>query len=331
MMKQILLELIEHRPLNKDRSRQALIDLATGKYNPSQVSAFMTVYMMRPITLDELQGFRDAMLELCVTAKFDQPVMDVCGTGGDGKNTFNISTLSSFVVAAAGQPVAKHGNYGVSSVSGSSNVLEYLGFRFTNDQPFLERSMEKTNMAFMHAPLFHPAMKGVAPVRKELGVKTFFNMLGPMVNPAFPPRQMVGVFSLELARQYGYLYQLTGKDYAIVHDIGGYDEISLTGPFKVFSNAGEHVLEPADLGFDELLPEQLHGGTTIKESAMMFMNILEGKGTVAQNNVIIANAGLALYTAGRTAGISDAMAMAREALQSGMAFKTFRNVLTLSA
>jgi anthranilate phosphoribosyltransferase len=330
MMKQILHELTEHKSLNKDRSRQALIDLATGKFNPSQMSAFMTVYMMRPITLDELQGFRDAMLELCVVTRFDQPVMDVCGTGGDSKSTFNISTLSSFVVAAAGQPVAKHGNYGVSSVSGSSNVLEYFGLRFTNDRSVLERSLEKTNMAFMHAPLFHPAMKSVAPVRKELGVKTFFNMLGPMVNPAFPSRQMVGVFSLELARQYGYLYQQTKKDYAIVHDIAGYDEISLTGPFKIYSNEGERVLEPADLGFEELLPEQLSGGGSVKESAVMFMNILKGIGTVAQNNVVIANAGLALYTANRAAGMDAAIAKAREALESGRASETFERVLTLS-
>lgn len=331
MMKQLLHELIEHRSLNKDRSRQALIDLATGKFNPSQMSAFMTVYLMRPITLEELQGFRDAMLDLCVETKFDQPVMDVCGTGGDSKNTFNISTLSSFVVAAAGQPVAKHGNYGVSSVSGSSNVLEYFGFRFTNDRSVLERCLERANMAFMHAPLFHPAMKSVAPVRKELGVKTFFNMLGPMVNPAFPTRQMVGVFSLELARQYGYLYQQTNKDYSVVHDLGGYDEISLTGPFKVFSNEGERIYEPADLGFDELLPEELLGGDSVRESAMMFMNILEGRGTAAQNNVVIANAGLALYTADRRAGLADSLAKAREALDSGAACETFKKVINLSA
>ncbi len=184
-----------------------LVDLASGKFNPSQTSAFMTVYMMRGITVDELAGFRDAMLELCIPVKFDEPVMDLCGTGGDAKNTFNISTLSSFVVAAAGQPVAKHGNYGVSSLSGSSNILEYFGYKFTNDKDELKRSLDRANICFMHAPLFHPAMKNVAPIRKELGVKTFFNMLGPMVNPASPKRQLVGVFNLELARQYDYLYQ----------------------------------------------------------------------------------------------------------------------------
>ena len=293
-MKQILNELIEHRSLSKQTAREVLLDLATGKYNQSQMSAFMTVYMMRAITIEELEGFRDAMLELCVPVWFDQPVMDVCGTGGDGKNTFNISTLSSFVVAAAGQPVAKHGNYGVSSVSGSSNVLEYFGYKFTSERSELESALERANICFMHAPLFHPAMKNVAPIRKELGVKTFFNMLGPMVNPSFPTRQLVGVFSLELARQYGYLYQKTNKDFVILHDIQGYDEISLTGPFKVFSNEGEILYEPSDLGLPEGDAHGIRGGSTVEESASIFLNILEGNGTEDQKNVVIANAGMAL-------------------------------------
>src|SRR3954467_5302161 len=225
-MKAILNELIEHRSLTKETARQVLVELASGKYNPSQTTAFMTVYMMRSITVDELEGFRDAMLELCIRADFDQPVMDVCGTGGDGKNTFNISTLSSFVVAAAGQPVAKHGNYGVSSVSGSSNILEHFGYKFTNDIDTLKRNLDEVNICFMHAPLFHPAMKNVGPIRKELGVKTFFNMLGPIVNPSFPHKQMVGVYSLDLARLYAYLYQNTGKRFVILHSLDGYDEIS---------------------------------------------------------------------------------------------------------
>src|SRR5690348_9339294 len=252
-MKEILNELIDHRSLTKESAKKVLVDLASGKYNPSQTTAFMTVYMMRSITVDELQGFRDAMLELCVPAKFDQPVMDVCGTGGDGMNTFNISTLSSFVVAAAGQPVAKHGNYGVSSACGSSNLLEFFGYKFTNDLDKLRRSLDRANICFMHAPLFHPAMRNVAPIRKELGVKTFFNMIGPMANPALPTRQLVGVFSLELARQYGYLYQNTDKRFLILHSLDGYDEVSLTGPFKYFFNGGEKMLEPADLGQPRLV------------------------------------------------------------------------------
>jgi anthranilate phosphoribosyltransferase len=326
-MKHILNELIDHRSLTKDTARQVLVDLTSGKYNQSQTTAFMTVYMMRSITVDELQGFRDAMLELCLPAKFDQPVMDVCGTGGDGKNTFNISTLSSFVVAAAGQPVAKHGNYGVSSACGSSNLLEHFGYKFTNDIDQLKRTLDRANICFMHAPLFHPAMKNVAPIRKELGVKTFFNMLGPMVNPAFPKRQLVGVFSLELARQYGYLYQNTDKDFVILHSIDGYDEVSLTCPVKYFSNKGERLATPADLGLPQLKYEDLRGGDTVEESAKVFMRVLEGQGTVAQNSAVIANAGMALFAGHQNEGIPAAMAKARESLESGKALKAFKGLL----
>ena len=326
-MKRILTDLIGHQSLDKETAHQVLIDLTSGKYNPSQISAFMTVYMMRGITVDELAGFRDAMLELCISTKFDEPVMDLCGTGGDTKNTFNISTLSSFVVAAAGQPVAKHGNYGVSSLSGSSNILEYFGYKFTNDKDELKRSIDRANICFMHAPLFHPAMKNVAPIRKELGVKTFFNMLGPMVNPAFPTRQLVGVFSLELARQYGYLYQQTNKDFVILHSIAGYDEISLTSSFKYFNNAGEALLEPEDLNLPRLSAQDLSGGNTMDESAKIFMDVLEGKGTAAQNAVIIANAGMALFCGDQKSGIQPALAKAKEALESGRALAAFKKLL----
>lgn len=326
-MKEILNELIEHRSLKKETARQVLVDLATGKFNTSQTTAFMTVYMMRSVTVDELQGFRDAMLELCIPARFDQPVMDVCGTGGDGKNTFNISTLSSFVVAAAGQPVAKHGNYGVSSACGSSNVLEYFGYKFTNNIDELKRSLDRSNICFMHAPLFHPAMKNVAPIRKELGVKTFFNMLGPMVNPAFPKRQLVGVFSLELARMYGYLYQNTDKDFVILHSIDGYDEISLTSPFKYFFNKGERLATPGDLGLHQLTYEDLKGGNNVEESASVFMTVLEGKGTPAQNAAVIANAGMALFAGHQQEGLASALDRAKEALLSGKALKAFKNLI----
>jgi len=326
-MKEILSELIEHRSLSKETAKKVLVDLASAKYNPSQMSAFMTVYMMRGITIDELQGFRDAMLELCIPVRFDEPVMDVCGTGGDGKNTFNISTLSSFVVAAAGQPVSKHGNVGVSSICGSSNLLQHFGYEFTNNTDELRRCLDRANIFFMHAPLFHPAMKNVGPIRKELGVKTFFNMLGPMVNPAFPPRQLVGVFSLELARQYGYLYQNTQKDFVILHDLQGYDEISLTGPFKMYTNSGEKIVEPSDLGLQQVEAIELKGGDTVEDSAKIFINILEGKGTAAQNAVVIANAGMALYAGHQQEGIRSAIEKARESLTSGKALATFKELL----
>jgi len=326
-MKSILSELIEHRSLTKETAREVLVDLATGKFNPSQTTAFMTVYMMRGITVDELQGFRDAMLELCIRAEFDQPVMDVCGTGGDGKNTFNLSTLSSFVVAAAGQPVAKHGNYGVSSACGSSNVLEHFGYKFTNNIDELKRSLDRANICFMHAPLFHPAMKNVAPIRKELGVKTFFNMLGPMVNPSFPKRQLVGVFNLELARQYGYLYQNTDKDFLILHSLDGYDEVSLTGPVKYFNNEGEKVVEPEDMNLPRLNAKEIRGGESVEESARIFINVLEGQGTKAQNDAVVANAAMALFAVNRKAGILVAVDTAREMLQSGKALQSFKALL----
>jgi len=326
-MKQILTELIEHRSLTKATAHKVLVDLAQGKFNLSQTAAFMTVYMMRSITVEELQGFRDAMLDLCVPARFDLPVMDVCGTGGDGKNTINLSTLSSFVVAAAGQPVAKHGNYGVSSACGSSNLLEYFGYKFTNDHDELKRSLDKSNICFMHAPLFHPAMKNVAPIRKELGVKTFFNMLGPMVNPAFPTRQLVGVFSLELARQYGYLYQQSDKHFLILHSLDGYDEVSLTGAFKYFYNGGERLAQPADLGLPSVRYEEIKGGATVEESARIFMNVLENKGTIPQQSAVIANAAMALYCADEKGGLANAVYRATEALQSGKALQAFKKLM----
>lgn len=326
-MKTILNELIDHQSLSKEEARQVLLELTSGKYNPSQTASFITVYMMRNITVDELQGFRDAMLEQCIPVKFDQPVMDVCGTGGDGKNTFNISTLSSFVVAAAGQSVAKHGNYGVSSACGSSNVLEYFGYQFTSDIDELKRSLDRANICFMHAPLFHPALKNVAPIRKELGVKTFFNMLGPMANPAFPERQLVGVFSLELARKYAYLYQKSDKQFVILHSLDGYDEISLTGGFKYFYNEGEQLAEPEDLGLSSLAYDQIAGGNSVEDSAKIFMNILEGKGTKAQNSVVIANAGMALYCADQKNGVIHAVAKAKETLESGKALESFKKLL----
>lgn len=326
-MRTVLNELIDHQSLTKEEARQVLIELTSGKYNPSQMASFITVYMMRNITVDELQGFRDAMLELCIPARFDQPVMDVCGTGGDGKNTFNISTLSSFVVAAAGQPVAKHGNYGVSSACGSSNVLEYFGYTFTNNIDELKRSLDRANICFMHAPLFHPALKNVAPIRKELGVKTFFNMLGPMVNPAFPSRQLVGVFSLELARKYGYLYQQSDKQFVILHSLDGYDEISLTGAFKYFYNNGEQLADAADLGLPKLTYEEIGGGDSVAESAKIFMDVLEGRGTNAQNAAVIANAGMALYCADQKAGLLKAVAKAKESLESGKALASFKKLI----
>ena len=330
-MKKILNTLINHDTISKEEAKQVLVNISKGDYNQSQIASFLTVYMMRSVTVEELEGFRDALLELCLAVDFSgYNAIDLCGTGGDGKNTFNISTLSSFVTAGAGINVTKHGNYGVSSISGSSNVLEHLGVKFSNDHGFLKNCIDRAGICILHAPLFHPAMKNVAPIRKELGVKTFFNMLGPMVNPAFPKNQMVGVFNLELARMYGYLYQNTDKNYAILHALDGYDEISLTGKTKVISNLTETILSPEDFGVRSIKQEDIFGGNTVKDSAKIFVKVIEGKGTDAQNNVVCANAGIAIATVKNLKPI-EGFELAKESLLRGKAQKCLQTLIQLSS
>ncbi|MBQ4803668.1 anthranilate phosphoribosyltransferase [Aquimarina sp. MMG015] len=329
-MKNLLNRLINHETISKEEAKQVLVNISKGDYNQSQIASFLTVYMMRSITVEELEGFRDALLELCIAVDLSEynPI-DLCGTGGDGKDTFNISTLSSFVSAGAGIKVTKHGNYGVSSKCGSSNVMEHLGIKFSNDKDFLKRSIDEAGICVLHAPLFHPAMKNVAPIRRELGVKTFFNMLGPMVNPAFPKNQIVGVFNLELARMYGYLYQNTDKNFTIIHALDGYDEISLTGSTKTISNTTEGMLTPEDFGVSALKMEEIVGGDSIEESATIFMNILSGKGTEAQNNVVSANAGMAIATVENLSPIQG-FEKAKESLLSGKGLAALKKVQELS-
>ncbi|WP_338378779.1 anthranilate phosphoribosyltransferase [uncultured Flavobacterium sp.] len=329
-MKTILNRLINHEILSKAEAKEVLVNISAGNYNPSQISAFLTVYMMRSITIEELSGFREALLELCIPVDFSAyNTIDLCGTGGDGKDTFNISTLASFIVAGAGIKVAKHGNYGVSSISGSSNVMEKMGVKFTNDIDFLTKSIEETNIAILHAPLFHPAMKNVGPIRKELGVKTFFNMLGPMVNPSFPKNQMVGVFSLELARMYAYLYQNTTTNYSILHGLSGFDEVSLTDDVKIISNHSEQILKPTDFNFPSIKLETIKGGTTIDYAAKIFHDVISGKGSVEQNNVVCANAAIAIQTIEKSS-YEDALAKAQESLVSGKAFEKLNQLIALS-
>lgn len=329
-MKAILNRLINHESISSEEAKEVLVNISKGAYNQSQIASFLTVYMMRNITLQELKGFREALLDLCIPVDLsDYNTIDLCGTGGDGKDTFNISTLASFVTAGAGIHVAKHGNYGVSSACGSSNVMEYLGVKFSNNPDFLKSSIEKAGICILHAPLFHPAMKNVAPIRRELGVKTFFNMLGPMVNPAFPNNQMVGVFNLELLRLYAYLYQNTNINYSIVHALDGYDEISLTGNTKIVTNRQEQMLSPQDLGLDNLDQNSIHGGNSIESAAKIFLNVISGHGTEAQQNVVCANAGLAIAT---VKGMShrDGFELAKESLISGKAKKSLETLIQLS-
>jgi anthranilate phosphoribosyltransferase len=327
-MKKILNHLFEHKTFTREQSKEILTAIAQGKYNNSQMAAFMTAYCMRSITVNELEGFRDAMLELCLPIDLEtDQVIDLCGTGGDGKDTFNISTLASFVVAGAGYKVAKHGNYGVSSGCGSSNVMEFLGCTFTNDTDKLKTNIDKANICFLHAPLFHPAMKTVAPIRRELGVKTFFNMLGPLVNPAKPKNQLVGVFNLELARIYAYLYQKSDVRYTIVNALEGYDEVSLTCDFKTFSGAGERINSIEALGFEKLDPKDILGGSTISESADIFVEVLNNRATAAQSNVVLCNAALAINTINPQKSFADCFYEAEESLIGKKALRSFQTLV----
>jgi anthranilate phosphoribosyltransferase len=329
-MKAILDKLFQFQKLSREEARKLLINLARGSYNAPQVAAFLSTYRMRTITLDELMGFREAMLELCLPLDFSEfNTIDLCGTGGDGKNTFNISTLASFVVAGAGEKVAKHGNYGVSSNCGSSNILEHFGYRFKNDESQLKQELDKAGICFLHAPQFHPAMKNVAPIRKDLGVKTFFNILGPMVNPSRPKNQLIGVYNLELARAYHYLYQQLDKNYSIIHSLDGYDEISLTSPAKIYSSNGERMVDAGKFGLSPLKAMEIVGGSDIEDSAKIFLNILEGAGTEAQELVVVANAALALKTINPGSDLATNVEKAKASLTEGSSLKSFQTLIKM--
>ena len=327
-MKEILTTLFENKTLSKEEAKNILMNIASGKYNQSQVAAFMSVYLMRNITVQELSGFQEAMLELCLHMKFDtSETIDIVGTGGDGKDTFNISTLACFITAGTGLKVTKHGNYGVSSVSGSSNVLEAIGYKFTNDRDVLQKQLDKAGICFMHAPLFHPAMKTVAPIRKDLGVRTFFNILGPIVNPCLPKYKLIGVYNLELARLYNYLLQTTPSEYTIVYSFDGYDEISLTSDFKLISKQTEQLIQPVELGYKMLQQQEIAGGENVAEAAKLFLQILNGEGTTAQNNVACINAAMAIHCVYPDKPIADCILAAQDSLQSKKALHVFKQLI----
>jgi anthranilate phosphoribosyltransferase len=314
-MKAILNKLYKHERLSKSEATQVLKDIASEQYNAAHLASFMTVFMMRPITADELSGFRNALKELSIKVDLsDYNTIDIVGTGGDGKNTFNISTLTSFIVAGTGQKVAKHGNYSVSSQSGSSDMLESFGYNFTNDESVLREHLEKANICFLHAPKFHPAMKAVGPTRKALALKTFFNMLGPLVNPSSPKNHMLGTFNLEIARLYNYILQEESDNYGIVHALDGYDEISLTSGFKFFTKKGEQIINPEDLGQKRIQQSEIFGGNSVADAAKIFKSILEGNGTEAQNNVVLTNAAFALKIVDETKSFETAFSEAKDSL-----------------
>ncbi|KXH81658.1 anthranilate phosphoribosyltransferase [Chryseobacterium kwangjuense] len=322
-MKEILQYLFNHQTLSKSEAKATMIEIAQNKFNSAEVTAFISVFLMRNITLQELEGFREALLQMTVPVQLDTTdTMDIVGTGGDGKNTINISTLASFVVAGTGQKVAKHGNYGASATTGSSNVMEQLGYQFKNSSDQLNEDLERANICFLHAPYFHPALQSVGALRKSLGLRTFFNLLGPLVNPAKAKYSVIGVYNLEIARIYQYLLQKEEREFILVHGLDGYDEISLTQDTKIITKSGEEIYSAEDLGFDSVRPEDIRGGETPEESARIFRNILEGKGSVQQNSVILTNAATSLFHTQKFGTYEDCILMAKESLESGKALRS---------
>ncbi|MDC0230527.1 anthranilate phosphoribosyltransferase [Aureispira] len=330
-MKTILQRLFQQEYLSYDEARNTLFRIAREEFNIAHIASFLTVFQMRAIAAEELQGFRDALLELCLKIDLsDYDSIDLCGTGGDGKDTFNISTLAAVVVAGAGFMVTKHGNYGSSSICGSSNVLEKLGYLFTNKEEQLKRQLDHHNLCFLHAPLFHPAMKAVGPVRKQLGLRTFFNLLGPLVNPVQPKKQIVGVSDLHILRLYQYVLQQTNKEFAIIHALDGYDEVSLTGNFKVVTSTGENLLSPSAIGQNKHKPIALHGGSTIDQAADIFIKVLNGKGSQAQNEVVCTNAGIAIQRFNPNQSLDSCIYIAKDSLLSLKAFNNFKSLLEIN-
>lgn len=331
-MKQILNKLFDHQYLGQDEARTILKKIACNEYTDAQVASLITVFLMRSISIEELTGFKDALLEMRhVVDLKGTKVIDIVGTGGDGKNTFNISTCASFVVAGAGYPVVKHGNYGATSISGASNVIEQHGVKFTNDNDKILQSLDGCNMAFLHAPLFNPAMKAVAPVRKALGIRTFFNLLGPLVNPVLPAYQLLGVYNLSMQRLYAYAYQASKTKATVVFSLDGYDEISLTSPFKVVTSQNEKIYTPEELGFETYSQDSLNGGNTLEEAVICFDNVLQNKALPPQKHVVVVNAAFAINTICPEKTIEACLDEARLSLESGKAFDTFSKFVALNS
>ena len=330
-MKKILEKLFDHNYLEYEESKKVLKEISSKKYNYSQVASFLTVFKMRNPSVQEIEGFRDALLDLCVKIDLssDFETIDLCGTGGDGKNTFNISTISSFVVAGAGYKVTKHGNYGVSSSCGSSDVLQQLGIKLSNDDGYLKKCLDKGNFCYLHAPLFHPAMKNVASVRKELEFKTFFNILGPLVNPLQPKNQLCGVYNLEISRLYGYVFENSKKNYSILYSLDGYDEISLTSDFMKISRNDSTINSPDYFGFNKINPDEIKGGESIEDSASIFTKILENKATKSQTDVVLANSAIAIQTITNKT-IDECLSIARQSIDSGSALNCLKKIQLLS-
>lgn len=329
-MKELLIKLIECQKLTFEESKSLMYGIAHNEVNDAQIAAILTAFIIRPISIEELRGFREALIELAIRVNLNDGYgIDLCGTGGDGKNTFNISTLSSFVVAASGYPVIKHGNYGATSLSGSSNIMEHLGYRFSNKEDKLQEELSKTGICFLHAPLFHPALKVVGPVRKQLGIKSFFNMLGPLVNPSNPHYQLTGVYSSEVGRVYSYFLQTENKKFTVLHSLDGYDEVSLTSPVKLFTNKGETLINFEEKGLKKVNPKNIAGGETMEEAGKIFLGVLENQATPEQHSVVVANSALAICCIDESKTLDDGLSIAEETLVSGKAYLLFKKLINL--
>ncbi len=326
-MKEILEKLSTHSKLTEKEAYDFIVSLGEQTLNSTQLVACMSFLIKRPVSVEELTGFKNALLDLIIKVNLDKEAIDVCGTGGDQKNTFNVSTLSAIVLAASGIPVAKHGNHGASSVSGSSDILKYLGYNFKVTSEELNRDLNKHNICFIHAPLFHPTLKHVAIQRKELGIRTFFNLLGPLVNPAKVKYKYIGVYNQEVARLYNYVLQSENSNYNIVHALDGYDEISLTGTFKCIGNGSEKLYEPSDLGFNTLSEHELFGGDTIEEAGKIFLNVLNNSATKAQTDVVVVNSAFAMNVYTPQKSIEDCISICKETIESKKANELFKNLI----
>lgn len=327
-MKAILQSIINHYVLSFDTAKELMLDIANAKHNPSEIASLLSLLQQRGIHAQELAGFREALLQKAVRVNLNCPdAIDIVGTGGDGKNSFNISTATAFVVAASGIPVIKHGNYSASSISGSSHIFEQLGFTLTADQVTLQSYLDQLSICFLHAPCFHPSMKEVVPVRKELKIPTFFNILGPLINPASVSKLCLGVANLSTFRLYKHLLQETDLHYTIVHNIDGYDELSLTDDARVYHHTqGEQVYTPQALGEGKINPQDIYGGNTTQEAFDLFMRILSGKGSPAQNQVVIANATLAIQLAKPELSLAQARDLATASLMERKAYDIIQQI-----
>lgn len=332
-IKAIFNRLLNHEELKREETKELLIAITRGKLNDAEIAALLTAIQIRGISVEELLGFRDGILATGVPVPLDcDRYIDVVGTGGDRKNTFNISTTACFVIAGAGYKVAKHGNYAATSVSGASNVIKNHGVNFTADLDKLNRSINECGIVYLHAQLFAKAMKFVGAIRKALPFPTFFNLLGPIINPSKPQCQLLGVANLDQMRLYQQVYQKIGIDYGIVNSIDGYDEISLTGPFKVTTADYERVFKPAELGFDIAKPEEIQAGATEEEAKEIFDNVLANTALPAQKNIVLANAafGIQVYEKGKKT-IEECIDIARESIDSGKALNTFKKFVELNS